>query len=105
MLERTKVSVPKTVKVPIELFGLPRLMLGTRDISVELPEHATVQDLVVALAAAYPALVGRVISKDGATLLSGYIVNRNGESFLEANANISLKPGETLLILSNMAGG
>lgn len=88
----------------VELFGLARSIVGERALEVDLPGDATVTDALARLAADHPALVGRVIRPDGAGLTEGHILNLNGREFVE-DAATAISPGDTLLILSNTAGG
>jgi molybdopterin converting factor small subunit len=88
----------------VELFGLARSIVGQRDLAVELPREATVADALARLAASYPELVGRVIRPDGQGLTEGQVLNLNGRTFVE-DVGAAVGPGDTLLILSNTAGG
>ncbi len=93
-----------TITVRVELFGTPRLLVGKRELALELPPEFSRRTFVSALADACPALAGRVIREDFGDLQEGYVLNRNGVAFL-SEETISLSAGDSLLILSNQAGG
>jgi molybdopterin converting factor small subunit len=92
------------VKVRVELFGMPRLRAGRREVELELPAETSRQQVMHALAEACPALVGPVLGEDLNGLQDGYVFNLNGTAFLSGDS-ISLQPGDSLLLLSNQAGG
>ena len=96
--ENTKVAVK------VELFGTARLTTGKRTVEVALPTNASRRDFVSALASACPQLVDHVIRPDLTDLREGYLLNRSGRTFLTGDA-ISVAPGDSLLIISNQAGG
>jgi molybdopterin converting factor small subunit len=93
-----------TVKVRVELFGTPRLRAGRRQLELALPAAARCQQVIQALAEACPALVGPVLREDWSGLQDGYVFNLNGTAFLSGDT-IALQPGDSLLLLSNQAGG
>ena len=88
----------------VELFGLARSIVGRRVVAIELPAEARVADALARLAADYPELVGRVVRADGGGLTEGHILNLNGRTFVE-DVCAEIRAGDTLLILSNTAGG
>ena len=96
--ENTKIAVK------VELFGTARLAAGKRAVEVVLPTNASRRDFVSALAAACPQLVDHVLRPDLTDLMEGYLLNRGGRVFLKGDT-ISVSPGESLLIISNQAGG
>ena len=93
-----------TLQIPVELFGTARLRSGQHEVTLELPAEATRRQVVHALALACPALVGNAIREDLAGLEDGYAFNRNGTAFLSGEV-LSLRPGDSLLVLSSQAGG
>jgi molybdopterin converting factor small subunit len=93
-----------TIKVRVELFGTPRLRAGRREVELELPAAARRQQVIQALAQVCPALVGPVLREDSSGLQDGYVFNLNGTAFLSGDT-ISIQPGDSLLLLSNQAGG
>jgi molybdopterin-guanine dinucleotide biosynthesis protein A len=88
----------------VELFGVARLLAKTKELSLALPQEATLAHVLCALAEQLPILVGRVINDDRSSLMSGYTCNINGLDFVRApNARIS--SGDKIFILSADAGG
>ncbi len=77
--------------------------------TLELRPHVSCSELVQALALACPGLAGRVIRSDLTGLEDGYALNRSGVAFISMAGTgceeISLKPGDSLLVLSSQAGG
>jgi len=98
--EKMKPSLTCTV----ELFGAARLLAKTREVSLALPEEATLADVFAALAGRVPVLVGRVINADGGSLVSGYTCNINGLDFVRA-PSAKIHTGDKIFILSADAGG
>ena len=98
--ERMKLSLTCTV----ELFGAARLLAKTREVSLALPQEATLSHVLSALAERVPVLVGRVIHSDGGSLLSGYTCNINGLDFVRA-PSARIHSGDKIFILSADAGG
>ena len=93
-----------TVQVRVELFGIPRMRAGLRELVVELPAQGQRAQVVGELARTCPALVGPVLREDLTGLQPGYVFNLNGVAFLDGNS-FSLREGDSLLLLSNQAGG
>lgn len=88
----------------VELFGAARLLAKTREVSLSLPEEATLAHVFSALAGRVPVLVGRVINADGGSLFSGYTCNINGLDFVRA-PSAKIHSGDKIFILSADAGG
>jgi hypothetical protein len=99
-MERIKLSLTCTV----ELFGAARLLANTREVSLALPQEATLSHVFSALAEQVPVLVGRVINSDGGSLFSGYTCNINGLDFVRA-PSARIHSGDKIFILSADAGG
>ena len=90
--------------VKVELFGTPRLAAGRREVELVLAPGTSRQEFTDALAEACPSLIGKVIRDDRSGLQEGYVLNRNGLAFLQGDA-LDVGDGDSLLILSNQAGG
>jgi hypothetical protein len=90
--------------VTIELFGVARLLSKTTELSLPLPEPATLSRVFQALSERLPALVGRVISPEKDRLSSGYACNINGLDFVR-DPGAAVSPGDKIFILSADAGG
>ena len=88
----------------MELFGLPRLRCGQAEVTLTLPLYPGRRQLVTALAQACPGLVGHGLRPDLADLDEGYVLNRNGVTFLGAG-ELALEDGDALLLISSQAGG
>jgi hypothetical protein len=97
-------NTPTMIKISVELFGIPRIRAGLREIELELPAGARLHQLVQAIAGACPVLVGDVLRDDLTDLQEGYVFNHNGVSFLSSDS-LRLRSGDFLLLLSNQAGG
>jgi molybdopterin-guanine dinucleotide biosynthesis protein A len=102
-LERWKKTVSSVI-CTVELFGAVRLLAKTREISLALPEGATLSDVYSALAANLPTLLGRVISPDRTNLVTGYACNINGLNFIRSPTT-KVNSGDKIFILSADAGG
>jgi molybdopterin converting factor small subunit len=81
------------MKVRVQFYAHLRDLLGVRDLEVELPQDATVRDLLHQIYAQRPAL--RVHDK---SILIGA-----GLEFV--NRNYKLKPGEEIAIMPPVQGG
>ena len=88
----------------VELFGTARIAAGCREIVIEVDAETDAGDVVAAIAAACPALVGGVIDEKGTRLLESHVLNVNGTTFVDGG-RISLGPGDRLLLFSSQAGG
>ncbi|HSK10775.1 MAG TPA: NTP transferase domain-containing protein [Vicinamibacterales bacterium] len=92
-----------SVECTVELFGVPRLIAGTRELCLVLPSRATFAQLFAALGERLPNLVGRVVSPDG-RLMEGCSCNVNGLGWMRSAA-APVRAGDRILILSADAGG
>lgn len=91
--------------VTVELSGLARELAENRRVSLDLPRGATYKQVVEALAAAHPRLVGLVIDHQG-SLLNSNILSRSGEDvILPEQMDSGPHDGERLLLLSVIVGG
>jgi molybdopterin-guanine dinucleotide biosynthesis protein A len=93
-----------TMPCTVELFGVARLTAQTRDVPLRVPRHATIADVLAALADELPVLVGPVITPDRSRLVDGYACNINGLQFVRGTA-VAIAPGDRIVILSADAGG
>lgn len=90
--------------VVVELFGTARSIVGAREVEIEVEAGASVSEVIAALAASQPGLVGRVIALNGAGLVESYGLNLNGHNFV-ADLSTPIRPGDRLLLLFTSAGG
>ena len=88
----------------VELFGVARLVGKRREVPLELEAGATVADALAALVRSVPALAGKVVAANEATLLDGYACCRNGLEFVRSSA-ARITAGDVIAILSADAGG
>ncbi|MBI2941064.1 MAG: MoaD/ThiS family protein [Chloroflexi bacterium] len=90
----------------VELYGYPRLLAARKAVTIDLPadQPATATVVLAGLAALCPALVGPVVEAGGSRLVDGYVLNRNGRSFI-ADLTQPLAPGDVLLLLASQVGG
>ena len=93
-----------SIRIRVELFGLPRLRSGLRELELVLPSLVSRREVVGALAQVCPTLVGNGLREDLTDLEDGYLFNRNGTVFLGVE-EIDLRSGDFLLLLSSQAGG
>ena len=93
-----------TIALKVELFGIPRLRTGRREVDLVLPPQPSRAQVIQALAQACTLLVGNAIRDDLSGLQEGYVFNCNGTVFL-ADEDFDLGPGDILLLLSSQAGG
>jgi len=102
----TETAPPRTttISVTVELFGVAQLLTKTKEVPLSLPADATLAHVCQSLANQHPVLLGRVINRDGSSLVSGYACNINGLEFVK-NSNARVKPGDKIFILSADAGG
>ena len=97
-------SVPDTLTVRVELFGMARVLSGSRHVDLPLPTEATHDAVAAALGRKCPELLGHVISDDGLQFLQSYTLNLNGQLFV-GDQPLHLKLGDSLLLFSSQAGG
>mgnify|MGYP001070766733 CR=1 FL=1 len=94
------------MRVNLEFFGLSRLVVGKKEIALDLEENATFRDVVRKLAAMYPDLIGNVIRPDGESLQHPNIFNRNAKQMIRAD-QMDERPsdGDRIILMSMSAGG
>lgn len=88
--------------VNVELFGVPRLLVGRRHLTLE-PVGVTLADAARALAGAHPELLGKVLDPDSGWLLDGYTFAV--EARFTRDPAAPLPAGRSLLLVSSQAGG
>lgn len=88
------------ITVPVELFGVPRLLAGER----ALPAVGrTLGELAADLGRRCPALLGSVLDRESGWLLEGYVFVVD-ERFTHDPA-CPLGPRAAVLLVSSVAGG
>ena len=98
------------VVITVELFGMARVHAGVGSIELAVGPQAPVPELIGALARQCPGLIGSALRRtdDGTVAVAdGYALNRNGLVFLppDTHAPLNWAAGDSLLLLSNQAGG
>ena len=88
----------------VELFGVARMVAGTREVIVSVPAEATVAEVFAVLSATVPALAGRVVRRTGDGLVEGYACNLNGLEFVR-HPTMHVRDGDRIVLLSADAGG
>jgi len=101
MLWKDRQASP-SILISVELFGVPRLLAKAKEVSLSLPQDATLAQVFSALAEKLPVLAGRIINEHG--LVSGYSCNINGTDFVRT-PGAKIRSGDKILILSADAGG
>jgi molybdopterin converting factor small subunit len=92
--------------VSVEFAGLSRVLTGARQVSLDLGESVTFQDIVRILADKYPSLVGKVIQPEGEGLYPSNLLNINGQHMVQGNQmDQSPAEGDRIILMSILAGG
>lgn len=99
-----------SVTVTVELFGMARVKTGVSHVRLAVDPQAPVATLVRDLSDRCPVLIGNALcqSVDGSIVVAeGYALNRNGLAFLSPDDQDQPRwaDGDSLLLLSNQAGG
>jgi molybdopterin converting factor small subunit len=97
---RSPITHHPSPSITVELFGVPRLLLGARSITAA---GATLADLAADLVRRSPALAGRVLDARSGWPLDGYsfVVD---EQFTR-DRDLPIGPGTSVLLVASAAGG
>jgi molybdopterin converting factor small subunit len=94
------------MNISVEFAGLSRVLTGARQVSLDLEENGTFQDIVHILADKYPSLVGKVIQPDGQGLYPSNLFSLNGQRMVQENQmDQSPNEGDRVILMSILAGG
>ena len=94
------------MRIHLELLGLPRLIAGVKEISLDVEDGTTFRDIVRMLSAKYPGMIGDVIQPDGETLQAPNALNRNARQMIQENQmDESPSEGDRIILMSISAGG
>jgi hypothetical protein len=104
-LSDTPIEGDRGIVCAVEMYGLARILAETKSVEVRLPTGATASDLLAAVAARHPSLVGRVVRPDFSGVTEGHSLSINALDFVPEASSAILKDGDRLLILANAAGG
>ncbi|MGH9308356.1 MAG: MoaD/ThiS family protein, partial [Vicinamibacterales bacterium] len=92
------------VRCTVELFGVAQLLSGTKEITLDLPDGATLGEALTALAERLPVLVDRVVHADRTRLVEGYACSLNALGIVR-NPETRITNGDSLVLLAADAGG
>ncbi len=94
------------MQVLVEFNGIARILSGAQQHLLTLEDTATFRDVLHHLGAAYPPLLGQVLTADGGALIGSNMLNRNGKEMIRPEAlDTSPHDGDRLILMSIMAGG
>ncbi|MCD6553875.1 MAG: hypothetical protein DRI52_03250 [Chloroflexi bacterium] len=91
-------------KVVVEFYGTARQVTGQKEVTIELKEGGTFRDVVRALAARYPKLVGDVIQPGGEELQMPNMFNVNARRVVH-DLDTQPQDGDRILLMFVTAGG
>jgi molybdopterin converting factor small subunit len=86
------------------MYGLQREITELRQVEVELPEGATMPEVIAAMREKIPSLEGPVIRPGEDRLVEQYKFNLNGRFYFDGQ-DFELKPGDRIALLVPMTGG
>ena len=92
------------MELTVEFFGLPRRLSGAKETKVEVPQGATLRDVVHVLAAQFPSFLGDLIDPQTYQLREPYFFNIDARRVAKT-LDYEPKAGERLLLLFVEAGG
>lgn len=94
------------MRIHVEFLGVARLLTGVQGTALDVTAGATLRDVVRALGARYPALIGDLIQPDGETLYPPHVLNYNAQRIIPADQmDTSLNDGDRITVMSILAGG
>ncbi|MEM2851091.1 MAG: MoaD/ThiS family protein [Candidatus Bathyarchaeia archaeon] len=88
----------------VELFGLARYLAGKREINLNLPDDATLRDVVARLASQTEELLGQVIDGKTMELIEPYTLNINGR-YVARDLSVRVNEDDRILLLFTAVGG
>jgi len=92
------------LKVVVELFGLARYLVRRKEIRLDLPEDATLRDVVARLASQTKELIGQVIDGKRMELIEPYSLNINGQ-YVARDLSMKVNEDDRILLLFTAVGG
>ncbi len=94
------------IQIKVEFSGLSRILAGANDMQLSISNQETYTDVIRYVAERYPTLVGNVIEKNKNSLFPSNIFSRDGKTVVRPEQmNDIPRDGETLILLSLLAGG
>jgi molybdopterin converting factor small subunit len=91
-------------KCVVGFIGLPSEIAGAPEVEIELPNEASLSEVVAALRQEIPKLEGRVIRSEKDKLTSYYAFNINGR-FYNDDKQIRIRKGDKITLLAIVSGG
>ena len=92
------------MKVSVKLLGVLREKAGSSSLVVELPDRATVRDLIRSIVDRYPR-IGEVLSTEGEDLgIVQVLINGRNIQWLDG-LDTRLKPSDEIVLLPPAGGG
>jgi len=92
------------MKLTVEFLGSSRGLTQTKACLLELSHQATFREILAAIAAQFPALVGPVISPTSYDLVSSYMLNVDGRAMVR-DLDTPAQDGQRLVLMFAEAGG
>ena len=90
----------------VNFYATLRQVVGQKTINFELPEEATVNDLLEEMLKRYPALRSELIDAEGNMFAHVHIfVNGRDAPFLENALDTILQPADTIGVFPAVGGG
>jgi molybdopterin converting factor small subunit len=91
-------------KWTIPMYGLPREITEKREVEIELADNASMADVIAAMKAKIPSLVGPVIRPGENRLVEQFKFNLNGRFYFDGQ-DFTLHKGDRIALLVPMTGG
>jgi len=94
------------MQVTLEFFGISRLVVGSKELSLDLEDGTTFREIVRLLSTKYPPLMENVVSPDGETLQEPNIFNQNAQRMIkDSEMDGAVQDGDRIILMSMAAGG
>lgn len=94
------------IHIKVEFSGLSRILAGANDMQISIFPQETYSDVIRHVAEKYPALIGNVIEENKNALFPSNVFSRDGKTVVQLDQmNDIPRDGETLILLSLLAGG
>ncbi|HQE93593.1 MAG TPA: MoaD/ThiS family protein [Anaerolineae bacterium] len=94
------------MQVGVEFTGIPRVVTGEKQVSLELKDGTTFREIVRLLGIRYPKMIGEVLQPDGETLQPSTKLNLNGRRMIQpAQMDEAPSHGDRIILMSILAGG
>jgi molybdopterin converting factor small subunit len=88
----------------IPMYGLPREITEQREVEIELNDNASMAEVLAAMKAKIPSLVGPVIRPGENRLVDQFKFNVNGRFYFDGQ-DFNLRKGDRIALLVPMTGG